>query len=88
MKNDVGMACQKVCKQGRDESIKVKVNVHGRYIILERLKHMHKQQAVFVSVFTCKVLCFAETGSIRDGEARLSVMLTIVIKIAHLVLRT
>ena len=38
------------------------MNVHGRYIILERLKHMHKQQAVFVSVFTCKVLCFAETG--------------------------
>ena len=36
---------------------------------------MHKQQTVFISVFTCKVLCFAETGSIRDGEARLSVML-------------
>ena len=64
------------------------MNVHGRYIILERLKHMHKQQTVFVSVFTCKVLCFAETGSIRDGEARLSVMLTNVIKIAHLVFRT
>ena len=64
------------------------MNVHGHYIILERLKNMHKQQTVFVSVFTYKVLCFAETGSIRDGEARLSVMLTNVIKIAHLVLRT
>ena len=27
MKNDVGMACQKVSKQGRDDSIKVKVSV-------------------------------------------------------------
>ena len=27
MKDDVGMAPQKVCKQGRDESIKVKVSV-------------------------------------------------------------
>ena len=27
MKNDVGISCQKVCKQGRDESIKVKVSV-------------------------------------------------------------
>ena len=42
------------------------MNVHGRYIILERLKNMHKQQTVFISVFTCKVLCFAETGSIRS----------------------
>ena len=42
------------------------MNVHGRYIILERLKNMHKQQAVFISVFTCKVLCFTETGSIRS----------------------
>ena len=42
------------------------MNVHGRYIILERLKNMHKQQTVFISVFTCKVLCFTETGSIRS----------------------
>ena len=27
MKDDVGIACQKVCKQGRDDSIKVKVSV-------------------------------------------------------------
>ena len=42
------------------------MNVHSRYIILERLKNMHKQQTVFISVFSCKVLCFAETGSIRS----------------------
>ena len=45
------------------------MNVHGHYIILEQL--MHKQQTVFVSVFSCKVPCLAETGSIRDDEARL-----------------
>ena len=64
------------------------MNVHGCHTILERLKHMHKQQTVFISVFSCKVLCLAETESIRDGEARLSVMLMNVNKIAHLVLRT
>ena len=60
------------------------MNVHVRYIILERLKNMHKQQSSFQSSL---VKCCV---SLRQDlyEARLSVMLMKVIKIAHLVLRT
>ena len=61
------------------------MNVHGRYIILERLKNMYKQQTS--SFQSSLVKCCV---SLRQDlyEARLSVMFTNVIKIAHLVLRT
>ena len=61
------------------------MNVHGRYIILERLKTCtsSRQSSFQSSLVKCCV-------SLRQDlyEARLSVMLTNVIKIAHLVLRT